>query len=719
MDRRSLQTDRSGWLMENHVVGASLWNFRKMPAILQGESSECGLACVAMVAAYHGKQFDMPRLRARFPGSSNGSTILDLIRIADALELSSRAVKVELENLGKLKCPVVLHWNMNHFVVLKEVRGKRFLMTDPAKGAVWLTLAEVSACFTGVALELTPVAGFEKADERRVVGFSSLWSGIRGFKRSVSVLLALTLVMEAFVLAAPYYQQLVVDEVLVAADEGLLVVIAIGFSLILAFEVAAMTLRKLVLLSFNGSLSIQMGANVFRHMIRLPLTYFDRRSMGDVVTRFGSINNIREVLTLGLIESLIDGFMVIGVLVMLYLYSPLLATVMVVSAVLYAGSRLLLFRTVRDASRMELESRAIESSAFMESVRGMQTIKLFCAEALRESSWRNFYIDVTNRIIRLGVLEATTNAINRFVFGLAAILAIYIAARLVMAGSFSIGMLLAFLAYSLIFVNKTSRLVDMFVDFRMVSLHLERLSDIVLTERESGGNGGTKLEVKGALSLRNINFSYGSDDESVVERLSLDIYPGESIALIGRSGCGKTTVMKIMLGLLQPQRGEVLVDGIPLSRLDVGDYRGQIGSVMQEDVLFAGSIRNNIAFFEPDIDIVRVHECARMARIYDYVAALPMGFDSLVGDMGTTLSGGQKQRVLLARALYRNPRILFLDEATSHLDVATEDAIGQAISSLSITRIIIAHRHETIAKADRVIDISALRDSLARGHADE
>lgn len=693
------------------MVKTDIFNRRDLPVILQGESTECGLACVAMVAAYYGKRYDMPQLRERFPPSSSGSTLLDLIRIAGAMELSSRAVKLALEDLDRLAMPAVLHWNMNHFVVLRRVSGERVLIVDPARGSLWLTLSEVSQSYTGVALEMSPVAGFTRRDERRMVNFSTLWSGITGFKRSVSVLLALTLLMEAFVLAAPYYQQLVVDEVLVAGDPGLLKVIAFGFSLILVFEVAAMTMRKFVLLSFNGSLSIQMGANVFRHLIRLPLSYFNRRSMGDVVTRFGSINNIREVLTLGLIESLIDSLMVVAVLAMLLLYSVKLTAVMVVAALAYVLVRTILLEPVREASRLELESRASESSAFMESVRGMQTIKLFSAEALRESIWRNMYISVTNRIVRLGVLEAISSGFNRAIFGLGTIATVYVAAGEVLSGGFTIGMLLAFLAYALIFVAKISKLVDMYIKFKMVSLHLERLSDIVLTEREDKTIGIGPTALNGAISLKNVSFSYGPERESVVEDLSFSIAPGESIALIGRSGCGKTTIMKLMLGLLAPQRGEVIVDGVPMTRLNVSSYRDQVGSVMQDDTLFAGSIRDNIAFFEPDVDIERVYECARMSKIYDYVSALPMGFNSLVGDMGTSLSGGQKQRILLARALYRRPHILFLDEATSHLDVTTENAIGEAIAALSITRIIIAHRQETIDKADRVIDVSALRDA--------
>lgn len=713
MDLRPIQATEQCWLTDANVVKTDIFNRRDLPVLLQGESTECGLACVAMVAAYHGKRYDMPQLRERFPPSSSGSTLLDLIRIADALELSSRAVKVALEDLDRLTTPAVLHWNMNHFVVLRRVSGGRVLIVDPARGSLRLTLSEVSQSYTGIALEMSPVPGFTRTDERRMVNFSTLWSGITGFKRSASVLLALTLLMEAFVLAAPYYQQLVVDEVLVAGDPGLLRVIAYGFSLILVFEVLAMTTRKLVLLSFNGSLSIQMGANVFRHLIRLPLSYFNRRSMGDVVTRFGSINNIREVLTLGLIESLIDSLMVLAVLAMLLVYSLKLTAVMVVAALAYVLVRTILLEPVREASRLELESRANESSAFMESVRGMQTIKLFSAEALRESIWRNLYISVTNRIVRLGVLEAISSGSNRAIFGLGTIATVYVAAGEVISGKFTIGMLLAFLAYSLIFVEKISKLVDMYIKFKVVSLHLERLSDIVLTEREDRAVGSGPVTLKGAISLKNVSFSYGPERESVVEDLSFSIAPGESIALIGRSGCGKTTIMKLMLGLIAPQRGEVIVDGVPMTRMDVSSYRDQVGSVMQDDTLFAGSIRDNIAFFEPDVDIERVYECARMSKIYDYVSALPMGFNSLVGDMGTSLSGGQKQRVLLARALYRRPQILFLDEATSHLDVATENAIGEAIASLSITRIIIAHRQETINKADRVIDVSALRDALA------
>nr|WP_255527462.1 peptidase domain-containing ABC transporter [Luteimonas sp. MC1750] len=685
----------------------------------QSELAECGVACLGMVAGYHGHHLSLVELRRMFAVSTAGTSLADLMDFADKVHLAARPLRLGLDQVGKLSLPAILHWDMNHFVVLAKVSRRGYLVFDPAADARWIGREELSSRFTGVALELTPTSNFATKAPGEVLGLADFCANVVGLKRYLSLVLCLSLMLQALVIAGPYYMQLVVDDVLMTSDMQLLLVLAMGFALLLAFEVMADALRGLALLHLGSLMSLQMTVNLFHHLVRLPLAFFEKRHMGDIVSRFGSLGYVKDLLTKGLVEALIDGVMVIAVVVVLFLYSRLLACIVVAAALLYALVRLAMYRSLHEVSRQEIAARASENSSFMETVRGIQTIKLFGAEAKREGLWRELLTDATNKKMKLGVFNVSYRGINRLLFGAENIIVVYVAAKLVVAGGFSVGMLFAFIAYKSQFMGKFSALVEKYIEFRMLSLHFDRVGDVALSDREVlSPQVALDHRVEGALALDHVSFRYAESGHELVSGLSIAIQPGEFVAIVGPSGCGKTTVMKLMLGLLQPSGGEVLVDGIPLAQLGLERYRRQVAAVMQEDQLLSGSIVDNIAFFDDKVDIARVVSCARMAAMDEAIKAMPMGYNSLIGDMGSSLSGGQKQRLLLARALYRQPAILFLDEATSHLDARTESGINVALRELRITRVVIAHRRETIECADRVIDLSTMRGRSARGLRD-
>jgi ATP-binding cassette subfamily B protein RaxB len=316
----------------------------------------------------------------------------------------------------------------------------------------------------------------------------------------------------------------------------------------------------------------------------------------------------------------------------------------------------------------------------------------------------NLVVDAMNANIATRKLDLMFSVGHKLVFGLERIAVVWIGALLVMDHTFSVGMLFAFIAYKEQFATRVSALIDKFVEVRMLKLQGERLADIVLTPPEPQAEFEPRAQdLPLSLELRNIQFAYSETEPQVLRGLSLQIEPGESVAIVGPSGCGKTTLLKLMLGVHAPQGGEIRVGGVPLARLGLRAWRDMIGTVMQDDQLFAGSITDNISFFDPQADADWVAECARVAAVIDDIEAMPMGFHTLIGDMGGSISGGQRQRILLARALYKRPKILFLDEATSALDVEREREVNQAIRQLELTRIIVAHRPETIASASRVI----------------
>ncbi|MGI2191369.1 peptidase domain-containing ABC transporter [Shewanella baltica] len=677
--------------------------------IVQTEAAECGLACVAMVASLHGYQTDLNSLRQRFSLSLEGCTLLDLMHIAEQLQLSSRPLKIELEELSDLATPCILHWDLNHFVVLKSVNAQHCIIHDPALGVRRISLTEVSKSFTGIALELTPTATFTAEQAKQSLTFSSFFSKITGLKQSLGLLLSLSVFLQLFILASPYYIQLVVDAVIISNDGQLLLVLALGFALLLLFDVATNALRSLVLLNFSSQLSVQLASNLFHHLVRLPLAYFEKRHMGDLVSRFGSLRQLRELLTTGIIEAIIDGFMALGVLCMIFFYSPLLSLVVLVAVLAYCALRLALYQSLRLASEQQILALAGEQSNFMETIRAIQTVKLFGFESQREAIWQNHYVKATNRTITLGKYEISYQVMNKLLFGTENIVVIYLAAELVMAGSFTTGMLFAFIAYKAQFMERMSKLIEKLIEYRMLSLHFERIADIALTAKEQTYPPQPMLhKVAGNICLQQVSFSYSSVAEPVLYNLALQINAGESVAIIGPSGCGKSTLMKLLLGLLTPTEGEVLIDDIPLVKLGLAQYRQQVAAVMQEDQLLGGTIEDNITFFSEKIDVDKLTRCAQMAAIHQDICQMPMGYKSLIGDMGSALSSGQKQRLILARALYREPKILFMDEATSHLDIVTESVVNQAMKKLNITRVVIAHRPETIKAADRVIDLTQL-----------
>jgi len=677
---------------------------RHLPMILQTEAAECGLACMAMIAAHHGLQSDLPTLRQRFSVSLKGVTLADMVRLAGQLQLNARALRAEMVHLPELATPCVLHWDLNHFVVLKEIRRGMAVIHDPARGVRRLPLAEVSKHFTGVVLELTPQADFKPHIERQSVTLRQLLGRVTGLRRSLLQIFTLALALEGFMLLAPFFMQWVVDSVLVSLDRDLLVTLGLGFGLLVLITVATGAIRSWAVLHLSTTLNLQWLSNVFAHLMRLPVSWFEKRHTGDVMSRFGAVQMIQQTLTTSFIEAMLDGVLVVVTLAMMLVYSGTLTAIAMASVVAYAALRWAFFRPLRDATEESIIFEARRSTHFLESLRGVQSIKLFNRQEDRQARFMNLVVDAMNANVVTRQLDLMFGVGHKLVFGLERIAMIWVGALLVMDHTFSVGMLFAFIAYKEQFAQRVSALIDKVVEVKMLKLQGERLADIVLAEPEPQAEFAPRVQdLSASVELRGLHFAYSDSEPEVLRGLTLSIEPGESVAIVGPSGCGKTTLLKVMLGVHAPDSGEIRVGGQPLRQVGLRAWRDMIGSVMQDDRLFAGSITDNISFFDADVDPDWVQECARIAAVRDDIKAMPMGFHTLIGDMGASLSGGQRQRILLARALYKRPKILFLDEATSALDVEREREVNQAIKQLDLTRIIVAHRPETIASATRVI----------------
>jgi ATP-binding cassette subfamily B protein RaxB len=667
-----------------------------------------------MIAGYHGRRMDIETIRRHVPTLLKGITLRQLMEVASSFHLAPRALRLELEQLESLRLPAILHWNLDHFVVLVDITRRKAVIHDPAYGRRILSKKDISNYFTGVALELMPTRDFQKKNDLKKLRVSELLHPARGLTSSLLQIFILSFGLQILVLATPFYMQITVDHVILATDLGLLHAMALGFGFLMLLQVLTTAVRSWTVLYLNSTLDLQLVSNVLDHLLRLPTEFFEKRYLGDILSRFGSLRNVRELFTNGLVESFIDGMMAAATLTMMFVYSTKLTWIAITSVLLYALSRLALFRHNAQLKHESLVLDAKEKSNFMETIRAIQPIKLFGKEQQRKALWQNHYAGALNSRIILQRLQILYTAINQTVFPYAMVLIIWLGAQQILQGLFSVGMLYAFLAYQEQFKQRAAALIDKLLEFRLAGVDLGRVADIIETKPE---DDLTLLDITlesldGRIESKGLRFRYNDSDPLIFEDLYFRIEPGESVAIVGPSGCGKTTLVKVMLGLLKPQAGQILYSGIELSKLNKKELRQKIAAVMQDDQLLSGTIAQNITFFDPSPSMDRIRQCAKLAAIHSDIIAMPMGYGSLVGDMGTTLSGGQKQRILIARALYVEPRILFLDEASSHLDSATERSINNAIKELPITRITIAHRKETIAMADRVIDLGAMKGGI-------
>lgn len=682
------------------------WSGNVQP-MLQSEAAECGLACLSMVAAHHGHRVNIGGLRRRFPISMKGLTLEQLINVASELHLAPRALRLELSEMDQLKLPAILHWDMVHFVVLESVGKRNATILDPASGRRTLSLDKVSRHFTGVALELTPTSEFKPVDARVVTKLSDLWGRLVNFRDAFVQVLLLSLLLQLTALALPFFMQLTIDEAIGQSDTGLMGLLAIGFAFSFLVNAGIQALRSWVVLVLGQSISFQLGGNVMRHLLHLSTRYFESRHVGDLMSRLDSVGPVQSILTQGMVNAVIDAFLAITTLIVMALISPSLMLVVLFGTILYLGFRLLIYPSIRRRTEESLIARANEETYKMESMRSIRAIKLHVHESIRENGWRNRYADVITASYRSNIYQIWTRFVESVLFNGQYILVVFFAANTVIANNMSIGVMLAFLSYRSSFMSSAGALFDHLERWRLLSVHLERLSDIVSEPREDVTTPPVRnlLLPAPALTAHGLRFAYGANEPDVIKDMEFVIPAGSFVAIIGASGAGKSTLMRLLLGLMPPAAGAIQIDGKPLTPATIGIWRSRIAAVMQDDQLLSGTLADNISFFEDRPNQPKIEAAARMARIHDEIEAMPMSYQTLIGDMGNALSSGQRQRVMLARALYKDPDALFLDEGTANLDIQNEEAIADTIAAMPITRIAITHRPALVERADIVFTL--------------
>ncbi len=680
---------------------------RRVPVIHQTETAECGLACLAMICGHFGKNIDLISLRRKFNLSARGANLAGINGIAEQLGMVTRALSLELDELGALKMPCILHWDFSHFVVLVSVKRNRYVLHDPARGRRYLGREEMSRYFTGIALEVWPGSEFQAETQQTRISLRSLINSIYGIKRTLAKIFCLSVVIEAINLVMPVGTQLVMDHAIPAGDRGLLTLISAGLMFFILLRAAVSMLRAWSSLVMSTLINVQWQSGLFDHLLRLPLAFFERRKLGDIQSRFDSLDTLRATFTTSVIGLIMDSIMVVGVFVMMLLYGGYLTWIVLCFTTIYIFIRLVTYGNYRQISEECLVREARAASYFMETLYGIATVKIQGMVGIRGAYWLNMKIDAINSGIKLTRMDLLFGGINTFVTACDQVVILWLGAGLVIDNQMTIGMFVAFSSFRGQFSERVTSLTSFLLQLKIMSLHNERIADIALHEKEEKKHEIEIVAHMGPISLETNDLSYRYDSQSapIFSALSLSVAPGESVAITGASGAGKTTLMKVLCGLFEPDSGRVLINGIDIRQIGINNYHRMIACVMQDDRLFSGSIRENICGFAEEMDEEWMVECARASHIHDVIMNMPMGYETLIGELGEGLSGGQKQRIFIARALYRKPGILFMDEATSALDSESEHFVNVAIKNMNITRVIIAHRETTLKTVDRVISI--------------
>jgi len=698
----------------------TLWSADAVPLEMQNLRSECGLACLAMVLGSYDRRTDLASLRRRFPGLLQGVSLKDLVGVAEGMHFLARGVRTEPQQLDQLQVPAILHWNLDHFVVLVRTGKRGCLIHDPARGRLWCSWNEMDAGFSGVALELWPVgpAGSEQQPERlRKFSYAALWRRVQGVWGQLAWIMVLSATLQSMVLAAPWHVQWTVDEALVTGDIHLVGALCLGFGLLLTCRVLTHLLRGLMVLHLGHLLSFQLACQLLSHLLRLPLAWFEHRHVGDITSRFASLQPIRELLTQGAAALVVDVLMVLLSLTLMLVYSPILALLVCVVHGVYLAVHQGLVPRLKQLGMGLVVAQAAEQSHLLQSVQAMHNVKLYTMERERAAQWQHLHGHTLTQSLQLQRQQLALSTGGLLVGGAELIGLIYLIAHEVLAGAFTLGMMFAFLSYRGHFTERLRGLTEQLVNVRTLKVHLQRVGELWAEPAETvpdsvGAAGEDALldEQPHVLSLQQVSYRYSDKHPWLLKAVQLDIEPGELIVLVGASGCGKSTLLKLLMGLAVPSRGRVCWRQRVLLGEDALRLRRRAACVLQGDGFFSGSIVDNITLFAPP-DLERVRDCLQQVGLTKTVASLPMALQTQVGDIGQSLSTGQLQRLLLARALYRQPEYLFLDEATANLDAASASAIHALVRCLTCTRVVVTHDVSFAACADRAFE---LRDGHLR-----
>ena len=676
---------------------------RKLSFVPQVTAVDCGAACLTMVLGYWGRKMTLEEVqRATGLVSVGGVSARAILEAGRRLGLRGRAAQVELNELHLLQVGAILHWEFRHFVVFEGLSRCGVLLVDPALGRRFVPLEQFRKAFTGVALLFEPSETFEPGKDTR--GAHRYVRLLLEARPILGRVLVMSLLLQLLALGLPALTGAVVDVVLPTGDVPLLGVLGAGMTVLLIFQILSMLVRAHLLLHLRTHLDARLTLGFLDHLVHLPFSFFHVRSSGDLSARLNSNATIREILTSGALSAVLDGTLAILYLGLLLVTSWQMGLMAVFLALLQVLVFLVARGRQRELMAKDLEVMAVAQNYQVEMLAGIQTIKGMGVESSTIQNWSNLYVDVLNVSLERGRLDASVEAFNGSLRMISPLVLLLMGTIQVLEQRMQLGQMLALNSLAVGFLTPIATLVTAAFRLQLVGSYLDRVDDVLETPPEQAPSANRRPhKLQGGIQLENVSFRYGPLAPLVTQDVSLEIQPGQFVAIVGRSGAGKSTLAQLMLGLYLPSSGTIRYDGIPLTQLDLYNVRSQLGVVLQNPMLFRGDIRRNITYQDPNISLEEVMSAAKRAQIHDDIMAMPMQYSTILSEMGGSISGGQRQRLALARALVHNPAILLLDEATNALDVKTELAVQQALTELRCTRVVIAHRLSTIQAADVIL----------------
>jgi len=677
---------------------------RRLPVLMQMDATECGAACLAMLLTYYGRKTNVTEVRQRCGSGRDGQTARTLVTVAHSYGLHTRAISLQEGDFRYVTLPAIIHWNFNHFVVVERWLSRSVKLVDPALGRRRVSLVEFDANFTGVVLLFEPDVHFSRASAPTQLSIAMYFKRLLHTPGFLLQILGASLLLQVLGLGLPLLTKISLDTIIPGEMSSVLPILGLSIAIIVVTQALTSLLRSSLLIYLQAKMDIQMMPGFFEHLLRLPYQFFQQRSSGDLLARMNSNTAIRDLLTSQVLSSLLDGGTVLIYLALLFTQTPVLALLALVLGAVQAGSLLVTTRLIHEFNQRDLITQGKAQGYMAEALVGIATLKAAGAEERALYRWSNLFFEHLNVSTRRDYLAAVLSSFQGALSILAPLLLLLFGTMQVLHGSMSLGTMVALNSLAAAFLAPFSSLVGSGQRFQLVRAHFERIADVLTAEPEQDEREiSQRPRLRGQIELNNISFRYAPNTPQVLRDISLRVEPGQKVALVGYTGSGKSTLGKLLLGLYLPTDGNILYDGVCLQQFSFRALRSQLGVVMQEATLFSGSIRENIALTNPEMNLEQIAHVASLAALHDDIMRMPMGYETYIAEGGSALSGGQRQRLALARALAQEPSILLLDEATSHLDVVTEQRVEQHLHALTCTRIIIAHRLSTVRDADLIL----------------
>ncbi|GER90303.1 NHLP family bacteriocin export ABC transporter peptidase/permease/ATPase [Dictyobacter vulcani] len=678
---------------------------KKVPVILQMSAVECGAACLAMILHYYGRKTGVAEIRNHYNIGRDGLSARSIVQAARDYGLRVRAISMQRNDFRFVSLPAIVHWEFNHFIVVEHWTPQYVDVLDPAVGRKRLTGEQFNDGFTGIVMLMEPGNNFSRVAEPRTL---TLKSYARQYIRRAPMIfvqmIMASILLQLFGLAVPLLTKVIVDQVLPLHLNSVMPILAIGMVVLIVGEGLILLLRSLLGIYLQNRIDTRMLPDFFEHLLHLPLRFFQQRSSGDILTRISSNTAVRQMLSTQLISSLLDGGLVIFYMFILFWQSWTFGLLVLVIGFFQIVLMLASNKTNHILSKQELEASGKAQGYVTELLTSIETVKSAGYELQAFQQWANYFYNQLNISNRRNTFMSIINTGMSVLDIIAPLFLLWLGALQVLNGTMELGTMLALNALAATFLAPLTSLVNSAIQLQVVQSHIDRIGDVYQAEIEQDIHTvQPPPQLTGLVELDHVSFQYNPQLPNVLTDLSLVIEPGQKVAIVGRTGSGKSTLGKLLLGLYEPTGGEILYDGISLQKLNYQAVREQLGVVIQEAGIFNGTIRQNIAFAHPDVDMEQIIQAAKSACLHEDIAAMPMRYETYVAEGGNALSGGQRQRLALARALVHHPCLLLLDEATSSLDVVTERRVEENLAELSCTQIIIAHRLSTVRNADIIL----------------